>query len=137
VSYGRRETKTRIGALDGKGLVKPSGARRLRADGAARSMNQTVRGRQYAEYFAFRLTAAMAAALPLEVASRLSGLGWRLVAPRLGRHQRALDALAFAFPEMSAAERQRIAVAMWDNLGRTFAEFFHIKRIVEERRIAL
>ena len=100
-------------------------------------MSETVSRRQYAEYFAFRLTAAMARALPLEVASHLSGLGWRVVAPRLKRHRRALDALAFAFPEKSAAERQHIAVAMWDNLGRTFAEFFHIKRIVDDRRIAL
>jgi Kdo2-lipid IVA lauroyltransferase/acyltransferase len=100
-------------------------------------MNWIARARLYAEYFVFRLTAAAAAALPLELASRLSGLGWRLVAPRLKRHQRALDALAFAFPEKSLAERERIALGMWDNLGRTFAEFFHIKRIVDDKRIAL
>jgi KDO2-lipid IV(A) lauroyltransferase len=38
---------------------------------------------------------------------------------------------------MSAGERQRIAVAMWDNLGRTFAEFFHMPQIMAEGRIAL
>jgi KDO2-lipid IV(A) lauroyltransferase len=76
------------------------------------------------------------AALPLETASALSGRCWRLVAPRLKRHRRALRNLALAYPEMGEAERQRIALAMWDNLGRTFAEFFHIPRIIAEDRIA-
>jgi KDO2-lipid IV(A) lauroyltransferase len=100
-------------------------------------MSRIVRARQYAEYLVFRMVAALIEALPLDVASRWSGAGWRLVAPRLRRHQRALDNLALAFPEMSAAERERVARAMWDNLGRTFAEFFHMRRIAAEQRIAL
>ena len=100
-------------------------------------MSRFARVRQYAEYLVFRMLAALIRALPLEVASRLTGAGWRLVAPHLRRHQRALDNLARALPELTAAERERIARAMWDNLGRTFAEFFHIPTIVAEGRIAL
>ena len=100
-------------------------------------MSRYVRVRRYAEYLVFRMLAALIQALPLEVASRWSGAGWRVVAPRLRRHQRALDNLARALPEVPAAERERIAMAMWDNLGRTFAEFFHIPTIVAEGRIAL
>jgi Kdo2-lipid IVA lauroyltransferase/acyltransferase len=94
------------------------------------------RARRRLEFAALRLVAAGLTALPLETASALSGRCWRLVAPRLKRHRRALDNLALAYPEMSAAERQRVALAMWDNLGRTFAEFFHIPQIIAEDRIA-
>ncbi len=43
------------------------------------------------------------------------------VAPRNRRHQRALANLAIAFPEKTEAERDRIARAMWGNLGRVMA----------------
>jgi len=72
----------------------------------------------------------------LETASNLSGRCWRLVAPHLKRQRRALDNLALAYPDMTADERRRVASAMWDNLGRTFAEFFHIPQIIAEGRIA-
>ncbi len=89
------------------------------------------------EYVAFLALAGIIRALPLESASRGSGAGWRLVAPRLHRHQRALDNLAEAFPEKTPAEVQRIALDMWDNLGRTFAEFFHLDEIVNGDRVQL
>ena len=94
------------------------------------------RAREWIEFAALRVVAAGVAALPLETVSAISGWSWRLIAPRLKRHRRALDNLALAYPDMSPAERQRIAVAMWDNLGRTFAEFFHIPQIIAEGRIA-
>ena len=89
------------------------------------------------EYVAFLALAKAARALPLETASRWSGVGWRLVAPRLRRHKRALDNLAAAFPEKSPAEIERIALGMWDNLGRTFAEFFHLDEIIGGDRIQI
>jgi KDO2-lipid IV(A) lauroyltransferase len=87
------------------------------------------------EYIVFRAAQAAATALPLEVVSSTSGLAWRLIAPRLHRQERALRNLALAYPELSDAERKRIAGAMWENLGRTFGESFHLKEIVAQKRV--
>jgi KDO2-lipid IV(A) lauroyltransferase len=88
------------------------------------------------EYGAFRLVGALLAALPVEVASNLSGVAWRMVAPHLSRHRRALDHLALAYPDYTAARRKRMACDMWDNLGRTFAEFFHLIDLADGERAA-
>jgi KDO2-lipid IV(A) lauroyltransferase len=58
-----------------------------------------------------------------------------MVAPRLHRHPRALAHLALAFPEKTDAERRLIALDMWTNLGRVFAEAFMVDRIVAAGRI--
>ena len=89
------------------------------------------------EYAGFRLLQAATLALPLEAASRGSGKAWRWIAPHLHRQQRVLDNLALAYPELPLEERKRIAADMWENLGRTFAEFFHLEEIVADGRIAL
>lgn len=90
-----------------------------------------------AEYLGFRLVERLLSALPVETASGLMGALWRLVAPMLTRHRRALKHLALAYPDMPAAERERIARAMWEHLGRTFAEFFHLDAIAAQGRIAV
>ena len=100
-------------------------------------MGRLAQLRQRVEYAAFSALAAIATALPLEWASAVSGYLWRHIAPRLGRQKRALENLALALPETTEAERRRIALEMWDNLGRTFAEFFHIQQILAEQRVVL
>jgi len=92
--------------------------------------------RHRVEYAGFRGFAALIKRLPLELASNWSGAGWRLVAPRLKRHQRALANLRAAYPDKSEGELEQIALAMWDNLGRSFVEFFRIAEIVRDKRIA-
>jgi KDO2-lipid IV(A) lauroyltransferase len=87
------------------------------------------------EYAGFRLIQAGISARPLEAASRETGMAWRLIAPRLHRHKRALSNLALAFPDMPLAERERIADDMWENLGRTFAEGFFLEQIMAEGRV--
>ena len=87
------------------------------------------------EYAGFRLLQAVARTYPLEAASRHSGFLWRLIAPRLYRHERALNNLALAYPEMPPRQREKLALDMWENLGRTFAESFHLHEIVEEGRV--
>jgi Kdo2-lipid IVA lauroyltransferase/acyltransferase len=87
------------------------------------------------EYLGFRAAQAAATALPLEAVSWSSGLAWRLIAPRFHRQERALRNLKLAYPELSDAERKRIAGAMWENLGRTFGESFHLKEIIAQKRI--
>ncbi len=87
------------------------------------------------EYVVVRAVAWLVARLPLETASDLSGWIWRKVAPRLRRHNRALAHLAAAFPDLSAAERERLACDMWEVLGRTFAETFYLAEIYASDRI--
>jgi KDO2-lipid IV(A) lauroyltransferase len=87
------------------------------------------------EYAGFLLAQRAARALPVETASRASGIGWRLVAPRLYRQERALRNLELAYPDMAPKERKKLAADMWENLGRTFAESFHLQKIVAEGRV--
>jgi KDO2-lipid IV(A) lauroyltransferase len=89
------------------------------------------------EYALFCCAAALFSTLPVETSSNLSGKMWRLVAPRLSRHQRALTHLRRAFPEKTGAERDTIARDMWENLGRVFAEAFHLPEFVTSDRIIL
>lgn len=93
--------------------------------------------KKQAEYLGFRLVEGLLSALPVETASGLMGGLWRLAAPRLSRHQRALKHLALAYPDMPQAERERIAREMWGHLGRTFAEFFHMEEIAAQGRITV
>jgi Kdo2-lipid IVA lauroyltransferase/acyltransferase len=87
------------------------------------------------EYLGFRALQAAGRALPLETASAASGFAWRLIAPHLHRQERALANLRLAYPELSEEERKRIAAAMWENLGRTFGESFHLEEIVAQKRV--
>ncbi len=64
--------------------------------------------------------------LPLDLASAIGGwigrtVGYRLVLTRRARHN-----LQRVFPDMPAARREAVLRAMWDNLGRTAAEFPHL-----------
>ena len=87
------------------------------------------------EFAALWLAVVIARAIPLQVASWLSGKLWRFIAPRLSRQKRALANLELAYPEKSLGERKAIAAAMWENLGRTFAESFRIKTLTASDRI--
>ncbi len=83
------------------------------------------------------LAVACLGVLPIEAASWLSGQVWRRLGPGIGseRHKRALQNLAIAFPEKSTAERAALAAAMWENLGRTFAETFRLAEIAASGRV--
>ncbi|MGE3644200.1 MAG: lysophospholipid acyltransferase family protein [Beijerinckiaceae bacterium] len=89
------------------------------------------------DYAGFRVLAGLVRALPLETASRLSGKGWRAFAPFLSRHKRAVRAIAAAFPDKDQAWCDATARAMWDNLGRVFAEGFHLSDIWQQGRVVL
>ena len=86
------------------------------------------------EYMVLRIVVGTVRALPLDVGVRWSAKIWRFLAPRISRkrHQRALDNLATAFPQMLEEERERIALAHWENLGRVMAETMQLDRIVAE-----
>ena len=87
------------------------------------------------EYAVFLSVAAIFRALPVETASAISGWLWRHIASRTSRHKRALNNLALAFPDKALAAREVIAHDMWENLGRTFAEAFHLREIATSDRI--
>lgn len=84
------------------------------------------------EFLGFLLVAWTARALPLDVASAVSGRIWRLVAPRLRRQARARANFAASLPEIPPAEREKLLLDVWENLGRTFAEAFHLDTIFRE-----
>ncbi|QXX73810.1 lysophospholipid acyltransferase family protein [Methylovirgula sp. HY1] len=95
--------------------------------------------RYWIEDSAFAFAGLCLKALPIETASGLSGMLWRWLGPRLGnrRQRRALANLARAFPEKSTAEHEALAAAMWENLGRTFAETFRLAEIAASDRLTV
>ncbi|HEX3673120.1 MAG TPA: lysophospholipid acyltransferase family protein [Rhizomicrobium sp.] len=61
-----------------------------------------------------------------DTASALGGWLGRNVFYRSGTSNRARTNLGHAYPEKTQAEREAIIVEMWDNLGRTVAEYAHL-----------
>jgi KDO2-lipid IV(A) lauroyltransferase len=60
---------------------------------------------------------------------RASGVGnrvLRLLGPRSARHLKVLRNLEIAFPERDADWRERTAVAMWGDFGRSLAEYAYL-----------
>ncbi len=66
---------------------------------------------------------------PPRFASWQGGFWARTLGRYTSIHRTALKNLRLAFPEKSEAEREAIAVGMWDNLGRMAGEFVHLDRI--------
>ena len=86
------------------------------------------------EYAFLRSIVGIMRILPLSASVGFSAWLWRNLAPIVSpkRHARALANLAIAFPEKSILERDRIANAHWDNLGRVMAETMNIDRILSD-----
>lgn len=61
----------------------------------------------------------------------------RRIGPRLRGHRRALEQLALAFPEKTPAERERIALGMWDNLARTVIEYAKLDSYWRDNRVIM
>ncbi len=88
--------------------------------------------RQRLEYVLLRAIILLVRAMPLDMATAFSASAWRFIAPKTRRHRRALRNLAKAMPEKSLAEREAIALAMWDNLGRVMAETILLDRLLKD-----
>ena len=86
--------------------------------------------RHVAEYLLARALLGMFAGLSVDRASALGGALGRALGPRLPVSRRARANLARAFPERGDAEREAVLMGMWDNLGRVFAEYPHLGRLV-------
>lgn len=70
--------------------------------------------------------------LPVDVASALMGRLWRWIAPLTARQSRVIEHITKAFPEMSAPQAHALSLLMWDHIGRTAAESFHIGTLLKD-----
>ncbi len=80
-------------------------------------------GAEAALFFAFM---GLFRILNVDMASALGGFIGRQILARTSVTRRARDNLIAAYPQMSAAERSAVIAGMWDNLGRTVAEYAHL-----------
>lgn len=71
--------------------------------------------------------------LPPALASATGGFLSRTLGMRLAASRKAYRNLDLIFPDKSRAEKKEIVRAMWDNLGRVFAEYPHLETIAQER----
>jgi len=83
------------------------------------------------EALAFVLALTILRLFPPEVASNIGGFLGRAVGPRLAASARARRNLRLVMPELSEQRIAEIVRGMWDNLGRTFAEYPHLARITD------
>ncbi len=67
--------------------------------------------------------------MPVNVASGIGGFLGRSVGPLLSATRRARRSLGLVYPEKSERERAAIVRDMWDNLGRSAAEFPHLGKM--------
>lgn len=74
------------------------------------------------EAAAFAAFIGLMRVIGLEAASNFGGWLLRTLGPRTGTQRTVIRNLRIAFPHMDPAERQRLAVAQWEQTGRTFAE---------------
>jgi KDO2-lipid IV(A) lauroyltransferase len=81
------------------------------------------------EALGFDLLGGFFRLLPIETASRLGGAALRLLGPMSGAHKTAERNIRIAFPHMDKADRDRLLMAQWDNLGRLTAEFQLMDRL--------
>ncbi len=81
-----------------------------------------------AEAAAFFLLMGLFRLFSLDTASRLGGWIGRHIFSHLAPNRIARENLQAAFPEKNQAEIQAILTGMWDNLGRTVAEYPHLGR---------
>lgn len=82
------------------------------------------------EALGFDLFTAVFRALPIDFASALGGWLLKTIGPLNSAHRTARRNLELAFPEKDAAWRERILKAQWENVGRAFAEFPSMDRLL-------
>jgi KDO2-lipid IV(A) lauroyltransferase len=85
--------------------------------------------RYHIESLLVRLACCVFRTLPVNNASALGGYITRTIGPLLPRNRIARNNLKRALPELDKAGINRITTDMWDNFGRSFAEFPHMDRL--------
>lgn len=85
--------------------------------------------KHFLEGMAVKAIFAIFSWLPLDTASKIGGWLARKIGPLLSVHRVATRNITQAFPEFSKEQVEQTLDAMWDNLGRTVAEFPHIGKM--------
>ncbi|OGN49898.1 MAG: lipid A biosynthesis acyltransferase [Caulobacterales bacterium RIFOXYB1_FULL_67_16] len=84
------------------------------------------------EAFGFQALFGFLRLLGVEKASGLGGWLLRTLGPKTGTQKTVMRNLRIAFPEISEAEREALALEQWDRTGRTFAELAVMDRLTPE-----
>lgn len=84
------------------------------------------------EAFGFQALFGFLRLLGVERASGLGGWLLRTLGPLTGTQRTVMRNLRIAFPDMPAAEREALALAQWDQTGRTFAELAVMDHLTPE-----
>ncbi|MDZ4382284.1 MAG: hypothetical protein U0942_13180 [Parvibaculum sp.] len=79
------------------------------------------------EYAVLKATLAFFGAMNVDRASDAGGWIGRNIGMRLPFTNRARDNIALVLPDLTREERERVVTGMWDNLGRTIAEYAHLE----------
>ncbi|MCA1296996.1 lysophospholipid acyltransferase family protein [Stappia indica] len=103
-----------------------------RARGSAPRHGVSRRLRYWLEWALLRSGVALVRLMPPTMAARVIGKGWRWVAPFNRRHQRALENIRHAFPDMPPEQREALARDAWENLGQVMAETLQLDRLVAD-----
>jgi len=81
------------------------------------------------ELLAVRLVRALFLAFPYAIASSFGGWLLRRFGPLTPRSKKARTHINFCFPDFESRQVDSVLSGMWENLGRTLAEFFHLERL--------
>lgn len=84
------------------------------------------------EAFGFQALFGFLRLLGVERASGLGGWLLRALGPLTGTQKTVMRNLRIAFPDMGEAEREALALAQWDQTGRTFAELAVMDHLTPE-----
>ena len=84
------------------------------------------------EAFGFQALFGFLRLLGVERASGLGGWLLRTLGPLTGTQKTVIRNLRIAFPDMDEAERNALALAQWDQTGRTFAELAVMDQLTPE-----
>ena len=75
--------------------------------------------------------------MPRRLASAAMGGLFRLVGPYTRWHKRSRSHLQFALPHLTSEEQDAALTDMWNNLGRTAGEYFHIKSYIDDEALQI
>lgn len=89
--------------------------------------------RHFAEWVLIAGIMRLFAALPLDTSSRLGGFLARHIGPHTGIHRKATRQMAAILRDRTPDQITEMMIKMWDNLGRTMAEYPHLSTIARTR----